>query len=130
MTMPFNPTPAAGFVVGEKEKKVEQDPSKFHNWARRGAAHLFLPKIKENPLLARVKVLEEKVLVSDARIAELEKTVCDSEKKYAELEQKLSLLLHTEATTSISIPSDPNDQDSDCQVRSNINLFFSYTSLT
>ena len=63
-----NPTPS----VGEKERKVEQDPTKFHNWAGRGAAHLFLPKIKENPLVARVKVLEEKVMVSDDKIAELE----------------------------------------------------------
>ena len=117
--MPSNPTPSAEFVVGEKEKKVEQqDPTKFHNWAGRGAAHLFLPKIKENPLVARVKVLEEKVLVSEARITELEKKMC----RYAELEEKVSLLLHTEAATKrVSIPSDPNVQDHDCQVRSNFN---------
>ena len=108
--MPSNPTPSAEFVVGEKN--VEQDPTKFQNWAGRGVAQLFLPKIKENPLVARVKVLEEKVLVSDARIAELEKKVWDSEKRFAELEQKVALLLYTEATKSISIPSDPNDQDS------------------
>ena len=78
-TMPFNPTPSAAFDVGGKEKKVEQDPTKFQNWAGRGVAHMFLPKIKENPLVARVKLLEEKVQVSDARIAELEKRVCDSE---------------------------------------------------
>merc|ERR1712130_935473 len=117
ITMPSNPTPSAEFVVGEKEKKVEeQDPRKFHNWAGRGAAHLFLPKIKENPLVARVKVLEEKVMVSDARITELEKKVCDSEKRYAELEQKVSRLLQTEATKSVSLPSDPNVLDSGCQV--------------
>ena len=123
--MLFNSTPK----VGEKERKVEQDPRKFHNWAGRGAAHLFLPKIKENPLVARVKVLEEKVMVSDARITELEKKVCDSEKRYAELEQKVSRLLETEATKSVSLPSDPNVQDSDCQVRLDFNPFFSYNQL-
>ena len=94
--------PQADAAAGEVEE--------FHNWAGKGAADLILPKIKENPLVAKVKTLEakvtdsesriaeldQKVTDSDSRIAELEQKVADSERKFAELEQKVSVLLHSQ----------------------------------
>ena len=98
------PPPQPDAATGEMKE--------FHNWVSRGAADLILPKIKVNPLVAKVKALEakvtdsdsriaeldQKVTDSDSRIAELEQRVADSEIKFTELEQKVSVLLHSQET--------------------------------
>ena len=91
---PPQPDDAAAAGGGEEEFRVWRsnkqfgDPTKFHNWAGRGAADLILPEIKEDPLAAKVKALEAKVADSEYEIAELNQKIAASENRIAKLEQK------------------------------------------
>ena len=62
------------------------DPTGFNNWAGKGAAKLILPHNKENPLVAKIRVLEEKVTY-------LEKAKLSQETRITKLEQGISHLL-------------------------------------